>query len=84
MGELIAADKAVLLGSFPDSPAHYLGRWWRQEGSEWLALTEESSAEVDTVAERYRAASTAAAHSGERLEERARGADPRSAWAGTS
>lgn len=60
MDRLLADGEATVLGNFENSPVQYMGRWWRQTGSQWAALDETASAELDRHAERYRAAAAAA------------------------
>ncbi|MFF8880755.1 hypothetical protein [Streptomyces flaveolus] len=60
MEQLIADEKADVLGRFEGSPVHYTGRWWRRNEAGWVALDEAASAQLDLHAERYRAATAAA------------------------
>lgn len=64
MEQLLADKKALALGSFADSPVHYLGRWWRPSEEGWLALDEDASSQLALHAERYRTATTAAQAAG--------------------
>ncbi|MFD7954254.1 hypothetical protein ACFV4X_12235 [Streptomyces ardesiacus] len=60
MDQLIADEKAALLGRFEGSPVRYMDRWWRRNEEGWVALDEAASAQLDLHAERYRAATAAA------------------------
>jgi hypothetical protein len=60
MEQLIADEKAHVLGPFEDSPVRYMGRWWWQNDMAWVALDASASAQLDLHAERYRAATGAA------------------------
>ncbi|MEU1076293.1 MULTISPECIES: hypothetical protein [unclassified Streptomyces] len=59
MEQLIADEKADVLGQFEGSPVRYMGRWWRRNEEGWVALDEAASAQLDLHAERYRAATAA-------------------------
>lgn len=61
MEQLIADGKALALGRFDASPVHYMNRWWRPSDEGWMALDDDASAKLDLHAERYRAATAAAA-----------------------
>ncbi|MFE7777706.1 hypothetical protein ACFU5O_28160 [Streptomyces sp. NPDC057445] len=79
MKELLQGGKAVELGRFESSPVLYLDRWWRQGDLGWVALDEDASAQLDSLAERYRAATTPPAdRNGEGVAEQA-AAEARSA-----
>ncbi|MGW2937857.1 hypothetical protein ACWDA7_39995 [Streptomyces sp. NPDC001156] len=66
MDRLLGEGKAVRLGSFEGAPIHYLDRWWRESGDSWEALDERATAEIDSQAERYRAAVAATEGGGAR------------------
>ncbi|MFH8257621.1 hypothetical protein [Streptomyces roseolus] len=61
MEQLIADEKADVLGLFEGSPVRYMGRWWWRRSEEgWMALDEAASTRLDFHAERYWAATAAA------------------------
>ncbi|RAJ52899.1 hypothetical protein K388_05999 [Streptomyces sp. KhCrAH-43] len=61
MEQLIADEKAAVLGRFEGSPVRYMDRWWRHNDEGWVALDEAGSTQLDLHAERYRAATAATA-----------------------